>query len=203
MAKRIGIAIALLLWSPATAYAQPDEFEEGFGEREAFVLSVERSFGFVSQTFGVEDNDDTFESQGFFTPIWGDIGFFDASDSVTWGALLGVSHLHFGDDDDSGFLVVRAKPRVGFTFAKDEQIGAWLRFGPSFLLVSSSSDNSDDDTSYYFAGSGEAYLVYTPVEHFGLLAGPVIDIHIYGQDDDDNDVSYRSFGLAAGLFGEL
>lgn len=208
MAKHSCIALSLLLMSPAVAYAQPDA-QPGFGERDSFVLSVERSFGFVQQTLGEEDEDYTIESKGFFTPIWGDIGLFDVSDGVTWGALLGFTQVHqSGDGDalgggDSNLYVIRLKPRVGFTFAKDDQLAAWLRVGPSLLLAHSSEEDSDDTTDYYFAASGEAYVVYTPVEHIGLVAGPVLDIHVFGRDEDDNKVSYGSFGLAAGMFGEF
>lgn len=209
MAKLPCIALSLLLMCPAVAYAQPDAPAEGFGERDSFVLSVERSFGFVQQKLGEEDYDTTVESKGFFTPLWGEIGLFDVSDGVTWGALVGFTQLHQGGgdgnfgDEGTDLYLIRLKPRVGFTFAKDDKIAAWLRFGPSLLLVHSSNDGSDDSTSYYFAASGEAYLVYTPVEHIGLVAGPVLDVNVFGRDDDDNKISYGSFGLAAGMFGEF
>jgi hypothetical protein len=70
-------------------------------------------------------------------------------------------------------------------------------------MHSSGDDGEDDSTNYTFAASGEAYVVYTPVEHIGIVAGPVVDIHLFGRDDDDDSISYSSFGLAAGMFGEF
>jgi hypothetical protein len=205
MAKASSLAIAALVMAPTVASAQPDS--TGFGERDSFVLSVERAFGFISQRLGEEDFDYTIESKGFFTPLWGEVGFFSASEGITWGALLGFTQLHLDgdeDNDDSDLFVLRAKPRVGFTFSKDEKLAAWLRLGPSLFLMHSSGDGDDDDsTNYAFAASGEAYVVYTPVEHIGILAGPVVDVHLFGRDEDDDSISYSSFGLAAGMFGEF
>ena len=205
MANKSSLAIAALVMAPTVASAQPDP--AGFGERDSFVLSVERAFGFVSQRLGDEDADYTIESKGFFTPLWGEVGFFSASDGITWGALVGFTQLHLDgdedDDDDSNLVILRAKPRVGFTFSKDEKLAAWLRLGPSLLLMHSSGDDGDDSTNYTFAASGEAYVVYTPVEHIGIVAGPVVDVHLFGRDDDDDSISYSSFGLAAGMFGEF
>ncbi len=202
MAKASSLAIAALVMAPTVASAQSES--AGFGERDSFVLSVERAFGFVSQRFGQDDSDYTIESKGFFTPLWGEVGFFSAAEGITWGALLGFTQLHLdGDEDDDDTVLLRAKPRVGFTFSKDEKLAAWLRLGPSLLLVHSSEDGDDDSTNYTFAASGEAYVAYTPVEHIGILAGPVVDVHVFGRDEDDDSISYSSFGLAAGMFGEF
>jgi hypothetical protein len=50
--------------------------------------------------------------------------------------------------------------------------------------------------------SFEAFLVWTPVEHFGLLAGPSFDIGIAGDESNANrdlGLKYKSSGINLGL----
>ena len=183
------------------AFAQSDPPSEGFGERDSFVLSLERSFGFVDQTIGDDDNDTTISSHGTFTPLWGDIGLFGVSDNMTFGTVLGLTNLHSDDGDDDS--IFRLKPRLGFTTAKDECLAAWLRFGPSMFLIHSVPEDQDSSTTHMWAASGEVYGVYTPVEHIGILGGLIVDFNLYGKDEDDEDTGYSSFGMTAGIFGEF
>lgn len=211
LATLIG-ASALLAW-PAPARSQEAQpTDGGFGSRDSLVVSVERIFGFQTQEFGGDDDDDSqdYDSLGMSPIFWGNVGIFSVSSSgLTFGTTLGVGYLDSPlFDDDTSFTLVRLGPRIGYAGSTQTKwFGYWLRGGPSALIAfvnqdSDDPDQDDDATTYAFAISAEAYAVITPVPHFGLLIGPHADIHIFG-DSEGEDFKYQTFGLTLGFMGEF
>ena len=201
-------ALALLLALTGTtgmARAQDAAPGPGFGARDSFVLSFERVFGFQTQELGDGDEDPTIDSVGLYPFLWGNVGFFGVEDGgLSYGTTVGVGHLSSpGFDDDATFTLARLGPRIGYAghVATTPWFGYWLRGGPSFLLAFLEQEN-ENATSFAIAATLEAYAVMTPVPHFGVMLGPHVDIHLYG-DAEGEDFVYRSYGLTLGLMGEF
>ena len=201
-------ALALLLaltGTTGTARAQDAAPVGGFGARDSFAFSVERVFGFQTQDFGDGDDDATIDSVGLYPFLWGNVGFFAVRDGgLSFGTTLGVGHLTSPAlDDDTTLTFVRVGPRIGYAghVPTTPWFGYWLRGGPS-LMLAFIDDEDDDATSYAIAATLEAYAVMTPVPHFGVLLGPHVDIHLFG-DAEGEDFVYRSYGLTLGLMGEF
>ncbi len=198
-----GIAFAVTTW---VAAASAQTAQPGFGERDAFVFSVENVFGFQSQSFGDTDID----SKGLQPAFWGDVGLFGVrSSGFSYGALLGVSHLRLSQSSSSNtssITVLRLGPRLGWAGAtKNSFLGFWLRGGPSVFALTTDDDSSDASWFYALAISAEAYMVITPAPHLGIVAGPHFDIHLIGNDPDgsDDEAKYSSVGFGVGLMGEF
>ncbi|MEZ4219827.1 MAG: hypothetical protein R3B13_02780 [Polyangiaceae bacterium] len=198
------VAAALgLLWStPAIAAKDTGgsdaagEMSSGFGERDSFVLSLERMFGFQQQkTCG--DSCQTLDSIGLHPFYWGHLGLFSMrSNGLNFGALVGFTYLDEFIGDEA-VAIMRLGPRVGYAGALQKTVGYWLRGGPSFFAIF-----TDGDDTTTLAGSIEALAVVTPAPHMGILFGPNVDIHIWGKSGDE-DAEFSSIGLSAGLMGEF
>jgi hypothetical protein len=169
----------------------------GFGERDAFLFSVERIFGFQSQKSCVDDSCQTLDSVGLHPFYWGHIGLFSQQTSgLNYGSLVGFTYLKdgFGDDD---VAILRLGPRIGYAGSLQPALGYWLRGGPSLF-----AGFSDGDDAFSLAASFEAMAVVVPVPHFGLLFGPNVDIHLWGEQGDV-DYQLSAIGFSAGLMGEF
>jgi hypothetical protein len=191
----VAAATGVLLW-PSIAEAQEPQSQR-FGERDAFVFSVERILGFQQQDLGER----TYDSMGLQPLYWGNVGLFGIWDSgLTFGATFGFTYLKselFNDDDD-GVAIMRVGPRIGYAGSTTTAgVGYWLRGGPSGLFAI-----SDNDSDYAFAASIEAYAVFTPVPHLGILVGPHADFHLFGDEvDGESESEFSSFGLTVGVMG--
>jgi hypothetical protein len=209
------VALAALTLPRLAAAQEPAN--DGFGNRDAFVFSVEDVFGFTSHEFTSEDasgeeESNSTDSLGLQPLLWGNIGLHDISSSgLTLGVLLGAGYDRteipfFGQDVEISVATVRIGPRIGYAGSLQPNFGYWIRGGPSALMqfASIESDGEDETASaYMFAISGEAYAVIVPAPHFGILIGPHADIHVWGNTDDGDDVGYTAFGLGVGLMGEF
>lgn len=215
--------VAGLLGLPATALAQeavPAESGGEFGERDSFVLGVERVFGFNSQEISVGDASQTIDSTGLFPAYWGHIGLYSMTSSgLNYGALVGVGHQRFSDDDDdTNTTFVRLGPRIGYAGSLRPGVGYWAKGGPSVIFGMTKDQEQDstgvsqtvESTAYALAFSAELYAVIIPVPHVGFVFGPHMDINITGsisQDaggqSQDEDYGYGSLGLTAGIIGEF
>lgn len=199
----LGVLSALVgLAGSASAQAPVAPGKSGFGDRDAFVLSVERMFGYQQQ----EIDDRTHDSVGLHPVYWGHLGLFSVSQSgLTFGALLGASYLRLGSDssdplddgDDTEVAILRVAPRIGYAGSVDAKVGYWLRAGPSALFAITEGNDAK-----LFALGFEALAVVTPVAHVGILFGPNVDIHLYGRQGDEK-TEYKALGLSAGLLGEF
>ena len=202
----MAVALGAVLSSPRVAGAAPSDGR--FGERGAFVVSMERLLGFQNQQFA--ESGSSWDSTGFHPFAWSGLGLFGMSASgLNFGALVGVTRLTL-DTGDGAFTshLVQVRPRVGFAGTEKEgRFGYWVRLGPGALFTFSSDDggggsiSSDDKSSYAFSLGGEAYAVVFPAPHVGVMFGPHADFHVHGGGDGDPE--YKSYGLTAGLMGEF
>ncbi|MBI3200920.1 MAG: hypothetical protein HYZ29_05185 [Myxococcales bacterium] len=208
-----GLTVALALGATvATARAQAGAPAAGaaFGQRDEFIFSVERLFGFQNQKF--DDDSGSYEATGFHPLYWGSVGLFSMSASgLNFGALLGATRYQFGSlGGDSKVNVLQLRPRIGYGGTeKERRFGYWLRGGPSALIVLAQSEDTDASgktssesrESYALGVGGEAYVVLFPVPHVGVVVGPHAEFHLVGEGD--GDPYYRSYGLTAGVMGEF
>ncbi|MCA9593035.1 MAG: hypothetical protein KC776_06985 [Myxococcales bacterium] len=204
------LAFGLTLGLPAVAAAQ--QTKSHFGERDSFVVSIERIFGFQGQNLFGQNND----SIGFHPILWGNVGLFAVQSSgLSFGSTVGLAHVRdlTGDDKDS-FTVARLGPRIGYAGWLKQGFGYWVRGGPSAMFLFSKQENTDangqktteSQNMELFQLSLEAYVVIAPTDHLGILVGPHADIHLFGlaSDDVDSDAKkYRSAGLTVGLMGDF
>jgi len=113
-------------------------------------------------------------------------------------------------------------PRVGYILPLTDMISFWPRGGISFNLVHvgfpdevrNNVTTSSSLNTTLWAIDLEPIFVLSPVEHFGIYAGPVIDIPLTGNQKQsatvtppgqtteiNRDYSSFHFGITAGLLG--
>jgi len=198
-ARLAGTACAFALGLAAT----PAAAQEGgrFGQRDAFVLSVERIVGFQNQKF--DEDGGSVDSTGLQPVYWGSLGLFSMSSSgLNFGALFGVTRLDldqgfFGDPDGLEVTLVQLRPRIGYAGTEKEgRFGYWVRGGPTLVYA-----HSEDNDSQAFAAGFEAYAVFFPAPRIGVMLGPHAEFHLAGSGD--GDPYYKSTGLTAGIMGEF
>ena len=187
--------------------------QTSFGKPMDVVLGVERAFGFYTGESSYDPDDDLaddfdIDRQGFslgwshtghpFPHLAPRFGFdiFVIDDLSVGGSLGFVSQDNDDDDGDDdgrgGFIFA---PRVGYFIDFSEKFGFWPRGG--FTIY----DLDDPDQSQMML-TLEPYFTFAPREGFGFLFGPVIDLGFSGEYSN-GDLSEKSFGIMAGLFGWL
>lgn len=100
----------------------------------------------------------------------------------------------------NGFLVA---PRVGYVIPVSDGIDFWVRGGITYYSQTTEGEPDDTTTSGLALGA-EGALVLSPIAGFGFTVGPTIDLGLSGTEetgDAENDLTYRNFGLNAGLVG--
>jgi hypothetical protein len=96
-------------------------------------------------------------------------------------------------------------PRAGYVVPLSPLAYFWPRAGVSFTLLGDSPPTGNSTTQQQFGVDLEGMFVVSPVEHVGIIFGPVIDIPISGSVStgsgagSSQDVSQFHFGLTAGL----
>ena len=107
-------------------------------------------------------------------------------------------------------------PRVGFAHMFGDYFGVWPRAGFTYIKVTvhpsgpaESAGERDDETSFHSI-SLEGMFVISPVPHFAVVLGPLIDIGVGGEREDEeesalyrDDITVTNFGIVAGLVGYL
>ncbi|MBK7586015.1 MAG: hypothetical protein IPI67_38250 [Myxococcales bacterium] len=203
----IALAVAL---SSSPARAQSAAPGSHFGERDEFIFSVEKLFGFQNQKFS--DDGGSYESKGFHPIYWGGVGLFSMSASgLNFGVLFGVTRFQFDlGDNKVTSNVIQLRPRIGYGGTeKAGRFGYWIRGGPTSLIAfsknedtnSTGNNSSENNSAYTFGVGAEAYAVFFPVPHVGILVGPHADFHIAG--GGDGDPKYSAYGLTTGIMGEF
>lgn len=112
--------------------------------------------------------------------------------------------------DMNGFAFA---PRIGFMIPLTETVGLWPRAGFTYYKynVSYQTGNGDAEQNATLEQVNlEGMFFLSPVDHFGFLVGPVIDIGVGGSIEqkaggasESYDAKWTNFGLAAGLGGYL
>jgi hypothetical protein len=221
----IAMAAALVaLASPARAQdgaAAVDEGARGFGERGSVLLSVENVFGVLDQTYSQGSgntgtsttlDDNGFFPQGFVGTKLGINGLL--SSGITLGGIVGVWNQTSTNQNGGSFTVFNIGPRIGWAgcLKKHKALGFWGRVGPTFQYVNASNGgNNGGSEDWALALSFEAFFVWSPVDHFGLLAGPTVDAGLTGHASQNNpggqsqgsDFGYHAVGMSLGLVFEL
>lgn len=98
-------------------------------------------------------------------------------------------------------------PRVGYAIAFSDSFAFWPRGGITYVSAGVEEDNGEEVSASVWALSLEAMFAITPIPHFAILLGPYLDVAPFGGVDIDdpgeptveNDLSYLSFGAAAGI----
>ena len=193
---------------PALASAQE------LGNKHDVVFSVDRLMGITGTKVRYEDN------LGFADNDWTSISFgwrsspgvspfdmprfaFDylVAEHLSIGGSLGYASLDADRGPDGSAFVIA--PRVGYLYSFGRVVGIWPRGG--FTYHTASVDNVFDEKG--FALSLECPFTFSPATHFAFHVGPSFDIDMFGSHtnvpgpDVKGDVTYRTFGVNAGLLG--
>jgi len=215
----IGTAAAIAAQSaPALAQDAAPAAEEGargFGERGSVLFGIENVFGVLDQTYTASNNG------GGAIPSFNDNGFFPQglvgtrlslhgllSSGITLGGIMSVWNATATGQGNSSLTAFDVGPRIGYAacLKKYKALGFWGRVGPTFQYATDSAGSSSQDI-WTIDLSFEAFLVWSPVDHFGLLAGPSVDIGIAGHESPSQgngyDAGYHSVGMSFGLVFEL
>jgi hypothetical protein len=215
------VALAALFAAPRARADEPAPAAEqkGFGERGSVLFSVESVFGILQQDYFSGGNGNN--NGGFDTGL-NHAGFFPAGlvgtrlavhglteGGITYGGIVGFATASDTGSSDGHTTVLQLGPRIGYAGAlpKFKPIGYWARIGPTLQYVDSGSHGSSLNL-WLLDLSIEAFIVWTPVEHFGVLAGPSFDIGLAGHESSPNggsgqDVGYKSVGVSLGLVFDL
>jgi hypothetical protein len=212
-------AIATLALSAPAAHAQDAAPEaRGFGERGSVLFSVENVFGVLDQTYtGANNsnqplNDNGFFPQGFVGTKLGINGLL--SSGITLGGVVGVWNETSTNNNGGSFTAINLGPRFGWAgcLKKYKALGFWGRVGPTFQYVNFSfgGNNNNGADAWALDLSFEAFIVWSPVDHFGLLAGPNVDVGLTGHEsvngappNTPTDFGYHAVGMSFGLVFEL
>lgn len=207
----------------------PAQAAPNFSDAGSFVLSVEDVTGYESRNVRYDDRDGgrIEETQNRFAlavttgntrvgfhyfliphlSLGGTIGFESSPRSVTYANAGNRSEtVH----SPTGSRVVIA-PRVGYALMFTPEVGLWFRGG--FGYERDKQSNALNDTDYirnsFGVLSADIFLAWSPVPHFGMLAGPTGDISFTGShyvrnppnNNWSNDASMNRLALMVGLFG--
>ncbi len=214
--KKSAIALACGLCSIAIS---GQASAQRFGEKLDVAFSADRLFGITFSNV-TEERPGEPDSQLDTTRIsfgWGGrkvvspyeipraaIDVFVA-DRLSLGGSIGFANVSVDRNDGRGYpdySTFLFAPRVGYVWGLSDSFSFWLRGGLSY--------HSAHDTDANETGLGltlEPTFVLTPVEHFGIVFGPTLDLDVTGDvDNGPNRVARRNstFGLLqVGILGWL
>jgi len=207
---KVALSSLVLAWATlvvGTAHGQE------LGSKGDVVFSAERLMGITGNHQHVEvggvgsSTDSTAISFGWrraATPFEiPRLGFdYLVVDHLSIGGSLGYASLD-PDPGESQTMFLFA-PRIGYLYSFSHVIAIWPRGG--FTYHSTSAGNDYDDKG--FALDLECPFTFSPAAHFAFQIGPSFDVDLFGDStrhagnvDVKNDLTYRSFGLNAGLLG--
>lgn len=216
------ILVAALLSLGTLAFAARAEAQtNGFGSEGQFVLSLEHLAGVTytkmtpddSGAFGDEEDQEMIQAGTFIGfPSLGTllappssaarIGLhYFVSPGFSLGALLS-----YADNDMFGTRLI-AGARLGYAMPLGETSALWIRGG--FLYAQNEIEvGSVDATTSGMVPGGELLFVFRPVEHFGIMLGPMFEYGFGkvkvegGGDSNEADFKYFETGLTVGFFAD-
>jgi hypothetical protein len=213
MARVALVSLALgaaLAWS-GSALAQQSPAPEpinGFGSERPFVVSLEH-LGGVSYTRVTPDQGDsdsaievgTFVSHPLLTPgAVSRLGLhYFVSPNFSVGGLVS-----YADNDNLGTLLLGGG-RLGFATPLAPTTSLWIRGGALYWQNKLEIFTFELKTSAVVAG-GEVLFVFEPVEHFGILLGPMFEMGWVKQSADvlgssqESKSKYIEAALTVGFF---
>jgi hypothetical protein len=116
-----------------------------------------------------------------------------------------------GSWDLSDVDLFEIAPRGGYCYMFSSVIGIWPRLGFTYghMGITENDNNGTKVSSYVFDLDIEAMLTIVPVQHVGILVGPLLDIPLAGNSSTtvrppnlpppDTSVHLWNYGVAAGL----
>jgi hypothetical protein len=143
------------------------------------------------------------------------VGFFTESGTNESEPAGGASTSR----DSPSLTAFELAPRVGYGVSILPWLAFWGRLGITYYNIHTSSEttgNTPTSTKATSSGVGlnlDPMFVFVPVNHFGITAGPYLDLPISGSisseatlngtsvSPPDSELRYTSFGLKAGLLG--
>lgn len=202
--KHVVTALALTFGLSLPALASAQEL----GQKGDAVFSVDRLMG-VSGT--KRDQELLPVTQDYTSISFGWRGQANAPFDVPRLSFdyLPIDHLSIGgslgyvsvDGENAGdYEAFLFAPRVGYAYAFGRVVGIWPRGGLTYHTQS-----PGDVTEKGFALSLECPFTFSPASHFAFHVGPTFDLDMFGSIQAANfekrDLTYRAFGLNAGLLG--
>ncbi len=116
-----------------------------------------------------------------------------ASDGFSLGFGMEFANVSQGGNfSPPSLTLLGLNPRLGYAVQVIDGFSFWPRAGFSYVHLSSGSQSS-----YLLAGSLEVQFVVTPLQHFGFMLGPVLDIGLAGT----SDLKLTQVGLQTALLG--
>ncbi len=121
------------------------------------------------------------------------------------------------DTSEPSFTLLGISPRVGYIFALSDLFAFWPRAGFSFYSLKTTTPVTDkmgnttetDSTTFtQFALDVEGMFVWTPLPHFGVTGGPILDIPVTGSANSAATIqsmtttttaSFSSWHIGAGV----
>jgi hypothetical protein len=178
------------LWA-GSARAQ----EQGFSERGKVVVALDNLGGFVHNDTSENNVTSSTNSFGFFP--FSPVGRVGVHGFVAGGLSLGGS-LMYSDSSQSYFFLPAGTtfgivPRVGYAIPFNATLALWIRAGITYWDTGVSGGGS----VWQFAPGGEAYLVITPVSHFGITLGPWGEFAVAGKETPANPCTPGAVGCTA------
>lgn len=184
-------AAAALLAISSAAHAEPNA---PFGERAPFVIGIDHLAGVVHMDDAPWTLTHIGSGVGLFapalTPRIAMHGF--VTSVVSLGAAAQVWSV--GRDGDQRLSILGVHPRVGAALTLDSHNAFWFRGGGGFIRI---SEAGRDSTVWVVAG--EVLYVYTPVQHFGITLGPMIEAAVKSTNTSD----WMVYGLTFGTLVDL
>jgi hypothetical protein len=205
------VVAVLALALPSLAQAQE------IGNKGDVVFSVDRLMGITGtkvryeDNLGTADNDWTSFSFGWrgspgLSPFDVPRFAFDylVVEHLSIGGALGYTSVDADRGGDFSAFII--SPRVGYLYSFGRVVAIWPRGG--FTYHTASIDNGFDEKG--FALNLECPFTFSPISHFAFHVGPTFDIDMFGSrnltgpgPDLKGDVTYRAWGLNAGILGWL
>jgi len=216
MAKLLNLAIGGCFAAVAFV-ATPAHAQEGFGESNPFVLSLEHLGGVSYSRFEADGSSDGATSAihaGVFTtqiPLLGPqsrLGLhYFVSGPISLGALLSYS-----DNDNYGTNTL-VGARVGYAMPVGDSTALWLRGGISYVRTELGSGGFSITVSDFKPGA-EALIVLHPVEHFGIIVGGMFEMGVAGKiktktslfgpsTENETDFKQMEVALTLGVLADM
>lgn len=180
-----------------------------FGARARTVLVVDHLIGVSRASVSEVDDDDSFHvttvgSGITVAPFAGTSLVFGVHQFVTDSVSIGAGLQYaYASGSTSKYTVLGFQPRIGFAVPVSPASAFWFRAGGGYTHWDYEGDATENDWSV----GGEIFYVYTPVSHFGVTFGPMIDHTLSAKFKTDrgseSKLQRTVFGATMGLLFDL
>lgn len=175
------LAVAALVGASFAAEPARAQEEAPFSQRGRIVVALDNLGGFVHEDMSEPNS----SAPGTGANVWGvfplsPVARFGVHGFVVGGLSVGGSIMY--SDSDRTFLLQQGTtlgvaPRIGYAIPFSPVLALWIRGGITYWDTGLSGGGSE----WQLAPGGEAYLVITPVSHFGITIGPWGEFGVAGK----------------------